>query len=131
MSQRYRIVNGFGFFLKSVTVIPRFDFRQEFLAWRIQLFTGGIDAVCEICLKLFLGIAEHRRIVTIHRDVCQVVELGKQRNMAKLADSGDKQKAFLIVAVFKNTEEAFQFISNRFNLRIRYIVQDRFVIFIN
>ena len=130
MSQRYRIVNSFRFFLKSVSVIPRLDFREKLFTWHIQLLTGKINTVGKVSFEFLLSIAEHRGVITVHRDVCQVVEIGEQRDVAELADPGDKHETFLIFKRFDDGIESLQIVQNVLGMRLSKIIQDRLVIFI-
>ncbi len=78
--------------MKTIPIIPCLDFGQELFARDVQFIHGVIQALGKAFLEFLLRVAEHGGVVRMHRDVSQVVEVGKERDMRKLGDASDKHK---------------------------------------
>ena len=86
LRQRDWIVNCLGVFFKAITIVPSFDFLHELIA----VASKYVKTVAEVSFQFLLRIAEHRCKTRIHRDIGQVIQIGEQRDMAELTDTGDK-----------------------------------------
>ena len=103
----------------------------EFVLRNFLRLRSRFDTVAEIVLQFRLRVPEHGRIVGSHGDVRQVVEVGEQGDMAEFRHAGDENETFQVFTGFNRRIEAFQNAKNCICLRIRYVVQNGFVIFID
>ena len=79
-----------------------------------------------------LGVAANRRIARVHRDVAQVVQPGKQADLAEFGHPGQEGEANVSVRILDHRIQIAQPVADfAGHVRRSQVVQDRLVVFIH
>ena len=126
----YWFETGTPKFLVDLAKNQNFDFGEKILMGKIQLLFRGFDHLLEIRFKFFLGVAEHGGELGIHGDVCEIIQIGEQRDMTEFAHAGNESEAEFSFKGFYHRIKSFQVCQNLPAFRFADIVQNRLVVFI-
>ena len=101
--------------VKPVAVIPVFDLPEvRFVRKLLPGFRCG-NPFGKVGFKLPLRVPEHGCVIRIHRNVGQVVEIGKQRNVAEFRDPCHKDEMLLLFTGFDGGIKSLQYDSISFS----------------